>query len=184
MRPFSSLYIALCLAAPASAMEGRDPATHLTPDTVENHDVALKVATPDAVATFPKEDLEQEARIASRLRHPNIVAVYNADWIQGRFVIATGASPTVPPIPGLDEVPYLTNETIFDNAERIQHLIVLGGGPIGCELGQAHRMLGSHVTIFDTGDLLSKEDPEAASVLLKRSRNPAGMSRRTPPGML
>ncbi len=85
-----------------------------------------------------------------------------------RFVIATGSSPNVPPVPGLDEVPYLTNETIFDNGERIQHLIVLGGGPIGCELGQAHRMLGSQVTIFDTGDFLSKEDPEAVKVLLKR----------------
>ena len=85
-----------------------------------------------------------------------------------RFVIATGSSPTIPPIPGLDEVTYLTNETIFDIGERIQHLIVLGGGPIGLELGQAHRMLGSHVTIFDTQDFLAKEDPEAAKVLLKR----------------
>jgi pyruvate/2-oxoglutarate dehydrogenase complex dihydrolipoamide dehydrogenase (E3) component len=85
-----------------------------------------------------------------------------------RFVIATGSSPTIPPIPGLDEVPYLTNETIFDVSERIQHLIVLGGGPIGLELGQAHRMLGSHVTVFDTADILAREDPEAARVLLKR----------------
>jgi pyruvate/2-oxoglutarate dehydrogenase complex dihydrolipoamide dehydrogenase (E3) component len=58
--------------------------------------------------------------------------------------------PTVPPIPGLDEVPYYTNETIFDVSERIQHLIVLGGGPIGLELGQAHRMLGSHVPAAST----------------------------------
>ena len=60
-----------------------------------------------------------------------------------RFVIATGSSPLIPPIPGLDEVPYFTNETIFDMSERIQHLIVIGGGPIGLELGQAHRMLGT-----------------------------------------
>jgi pyruvate/2-oxoglutarate dehydrogenase complex dihydrolipoamide dehydrogenase (E3) component len=85
-----------------------------------------------------------------------------------RFVIATGSSPTVPAIPGLDEVSYLTNETIFDIGERIQHLIILGGGPIGLELGQAHRMLGSHVTIFDTADFIAKEDPEAAKVLIKR----------------
>ena len=55
-------------------------------DTVESRDVALKVATPEAVAEFPRADLEQEARIASCLRHPNVVAVYNADWIEGRFV--------------------------------------------------------------------------------------------------
>ena len=60
-------------------------------------------------------------------------------------------------------MPYFTNETIFDVSERIQHLIVLGGGPIGLELGQAHRMLGSHVTVFDTASLLANEDPEAVA---------------------
>jgi pyruvate/2-oxoglutarate dehydrogenase complex dihydrolipoamide dehydrogenase (E3) component len=85
-----------------------------------------------------------------------------------RFVIATGSTPLIPPIPGLDEVPYFTNETIFDVSERIQHLIVLGGGPIGLELGQAHRMLGSHVTVFDTASLLANEDPEASRVLVKK----------------
>ncbi len=85
-----------------------------------------------------------------------------------RFVIATGSMPAIPPIPGLDEVPFFTNETIFDVSERIQHLIVLGGGPIGLELGQAHRMLGSHITIFDTASILANEDAEAARVLMKR----------------
>ena len=85
-----------------------------------------------------------------------------------RFVIATGSTPQVPPIPGLDEVPYLTNETIFDVSERIQHLIVLGGGPVGLEMAQAHRMLGSHVSVFELGEFLAREDPEAAAVLLKR----------------
>ena len=85
-----------------------------------------------------------------------------------RFVIATGSMPTIPPIPGLDEVPYFTNETIFDVSERIQHLIVLGGGPVGLELAQAHRMLGSHVTVFDTANCLAYEDPDAVAVLIKR----------------
>jgi pyruvate/2-oxoglutarate dehydrogenase complex dihydrolipoamide dehydrogenase (E3) component len=85
-----------------------------------------------------------------------------------RFVIATGSMPTIPPIAGLDEVPYFTNETIFDVSERIQHLIVLGGGPVGLELAQAHRMLGSHVTVFDMANFLAHEDPEAVAVLLKR----------------
>src|SRR4029079_299835 len=76
-----------------------------------------------------------------------------------RFVIAPGSMPTIPPIPGLDEVPYFPNETIFDGSERIQHLIVLGGGPVGLELAQAHRMLGSHVTVFDTANFLAHEDP-------------------------
>jgi pyruvate/2-oxoglutarate dehydrogenase complex dihydrolipoamide dehydrogenase (E3) component len=85
-----------------------------------------------------------------------------------RFVIATGATPVIPPIPGLDEVPYFTNETIFDISDRVQHLIVLGGGPIGVELGQAHRMLGSHVTIIDAAKFLVNEDPEAARIVIER----------------
>jgi pyruvate/2-oxoglutarate dehydrogenase complex dihydrolipoamide dehydrogenase (E3) component len=85
-----------------------------------------------------------------------------------RFVIATGSTPQVPPIPGLDEVPYFTNETIFDVSERIQHLIVLGGGPVGLELAQAHRMLGSHVSVFEIGEFLARDDPEASAVLIKR----------------
>ena len=85
-----------------------------------------------------------------------------------RFVIATGSTPSIPPIPGLDEIPYFTNETIFDISERMQHLIVLGGGPIGVELAQAHRRLGAHVTIIDAGSFLARDDPEAVAVILKR----------------
>ena len=85
-----------------------------------------------------------------------------------RFVVATGSSPVIPPIPGLDEVRYLTNETIFDVNERIQHLIVLGGGPIGFEIAQAHRMLGAHVTIVDAATFLAHEDPEASRVVIDR----------------
>lgn len=85
-----------------------------------------------------------------------------------RFVIATGSMPTIPSIPGLDEVPYFTNETIFDVSERIQHLIILGGGPVGLELAQAHRMLGSHVTVFDMANFLASDDQDAAAVLIKR----------------
>ena len=85
-----------------------------------------------------------------------------------RFVIATGSMPIIPPIPGLDEVPYFTNETIFDVSERTQHLMVLGGGPVGLELAQAHRMLGSHVTVFDTANFLASDDQDAAAVLIKR----------------
>src|SRR5690606_37745538 len=66
-----------------------------------------------------------------------------------RFIIATGSSPLVPPIPGLDRVPFFTNETIFDNNRRLSHLLVIGGGAIGLELAQAHRRLGSEVTVLE-----------------------------------
>ncbi|MBV8492080.1 MAG: FAD-dependent oxidoreductase [Alphaproteobacteria bacterium] len=85
-----------------------------------------------------------------------------------RFVIATGSHPVVPPIPGLDHVPYFTNETIFANREGPDHLIVIGGGPVGIELAQAHRRLGSAVTVVDAGPLLAHGDPELAGQLVAR----------------
>jgi pyruvate/2-oxoglutarate dehydrogenase complex dihydrolipoamide dehydrogenase (E3) component len=87
-----------------------------------------------------------------------------------RFVIATGSGPFVPPIPGLDKVPYLTNETIFDLRERPAHLLVIGGGPIGMEMAQAHRRLGSQVTVIEGLKALGKDDPELAAIALDRIR--------------
>ena len=83
-----------------------------------------------------------------------------------RFVIATGSSPSLPPIPGLDAVPYLTNETVFDLATRPEHLIVIGGGPIGLELAQAFRRLGAAVTVLEAAQPLAREDAECADVVL------------------
>jgi pyruvate/2-oxoglutarate dehydrogenase complex dihydrolipoamide dehydrogenase (E3) component len=79
-----------------------------------------------------------------------------------RFVIATGSSPAVPPIPGLDTVTHLTNETVFDLATRPRHLVVIGGGPIGCELAQAHRRLGADVSVIEMARIVPREDPELA----------------------
>ena len=87
-----------------------------------------------------------------------------------RFVIATGSAAVVPPIPGLDKVPYFTNETLFDNTERLEHLIVIGGGPIGMEMAQAHLRLGSRVTVLEGMKALGKDDPELTSLLLERLR--------------
>jgi pyruvate/2-oxoglutarate dehydrogenase complex dihydrolipoamide dehydrogenase (E3) component len=88
-----------------------------------------------------------------------------------RFVIATGSSPVVPPIPGLDDVAYFTNETLFENTVRPEHLIVVGGGPIGMEMAQAHRRLGSRVTVVDGLRALGKDDPELTGPLLKLIRD-------------
>lgn len=87
-----------------------------------------------------------------------------------RFVVATGSRPFVPPIPGLDAVPYLTNETVFDLHERPGHLLIVGGGPIGMEMAQAHRRLGSRVTVLEGARALGKDDPEAAAVVLSALR--------------
>lgn len=82
-----------------------------------------------------------------------------------RFVIATGSSAMIPPIAGLDSTPYLTNESIFDLTERPDHLLILGGGPIGCELAEAYRNLGADVTLIEAARLLGNEDEEAADIL-------------------
>jgi pyruvate/2-oxoglutarate dehydrogenase complex dihydrolipoamide dehydrogenase (E3) component len=82
-----------------------------------------------------------------------------------RFVIATGSRPAVPPIPGLDRVPYFTNETLFENKDLPKHLIVIGGGPFGIEMAQAYRRLGARVTVLDLGPMLPKDDPETVAVL-------------------
>ena len=85
-----------------------------------------------------------------------------------RFVVATGSSPGVPPIPGLDKVPYFTNETIFDNKKALEHLMVIGGGPIGMEMAQAHRRLGAKVTVLEAFTPLGKDDPELTAIVLKQ----------------
>jgi pyruvate/2-oxoglutarate dehydrogenase complex dihydrolipoamide dehydrogenase (E3) component len=87
-----------------------------------------------------------------------------------RIVIATGSSPLVPPIPGLDQVPYETNETLFDLRERPDHLLIIGGGPIGLEMAQAHVRLGSKVTVIEGDTALAKDDPEAATLVLDHLR--------------
>jgi pyruvate/2-oxoglutarate dehydrogenase complex dihydrolipoamide dehydrogenase (E3) component len=97
-----------------------------------------------------------------------------------RFVIATGSRPFVPPIPGLKDTPHHTNETIFDLRERPAHLIIIGGGPIGMEMAQAHRRLGSKVTVLEGAKALGKDDPEAAALVLKKLRAKASRSSRAP----
>ncbi|MGB0843918.1 MAG: dihydrolipoyl dehydrogenase family protein [Alphaproteobacteria bacterium] len=82
-----------------------------------------------------------------------------------KFVVATGSSPFVPPIPGLDTVPYLTNENVFELKEAPKHLIIIGGGPIGCELAQAHARLGSKVTVLEMANIMAKDDQELVNVV-------------------
>lgn len=85
-----------------------------------------------------------------------------------RFVIATGSAPALPPIPGLPEVPFLTNETVFGLRERPARLVVVGGGPIGVELAQAFRRLGSAVTLVERATILPRDEAEAVAVLRGR----------------
>ncbi len=94
-----------------------------------------------------------------------------------RFVIATGATAFIPPVTGLDDVPYLTNETLWQLRERPTHLLIMGGGPIGCEMALAHMRLGCKVTVIQRSTLLPKDDPELVD-LLRRRLISAGISLR------
>lgn len=88
-----------------------------------------------------------------------------------RIVVSTGSSPFVPPIPGLDTVPYETNETLFELREQPEHLLIIGGGPIGMEMAQAHLRLGSKVTVIEGAKALGKDDPEMAAIVLDKLRD-------------
>jgi len=126
--------------------------------------VIEKIAPHDSVERFTGLGVTVvlgEARFVER----NVVDVGGERITAKRFVIATGALPAVPPIPGLDQTPYLTNETIFDLSEKPEHLIVIGGGPIGCELAQAHLLLGAKVTVMDIFTILPKDDLECVDVV-------------------
>ncbi|MBS0653299.1 MAG: FAD-dependent oxidoreductase [Verrucomicrobia bacterium] len=85
-----------------------------------------------------------------------------------QIVIATGSFPSIPSVPGLDITPYLTNETIFDLKEIPKSLAIMGAGPIGCEIAQAMRRLGSSVTLIGTKAPLQREEPEAQQTLVDR----------------
>ena len=86
-----------------------------------------------------------------------------------RAVIATGARPAVPPIPGLADVPFLTSETLFDLIEQPRRLAIVGAGPIGCEMAQAFARLGTVVTVCDAApQVLPQEDADAAAIVARR----------------
>ncbi|ASC70930.1 pyridine nucleotide-disulfide oxidoreductase [Halomicronema hongdechloris C2206] len=94
----------------------------------------------------------------------------NGRQLQARaFLIATGSHPSLPPIDGLTEAGYLTNETVFYIQDQPRSLAVIGAGPIGCELGQAFARLGSEVTLIASrAQILPKEDPDAAAVVQRQ----------------
>jgi pyruvate/2-oxoglutarate dehydrogenase complex dihydrolipoamide dehydrogenase (E3) component len=129
--------------------------------------VIAEIAPNDSVERFEglgARVLRAEARFTS----PRTVRAGDVEIRPRRFVIATGSRPAIPPIRGIDEVPYLTNETIFANRQLPEHLVVIGGGPIGIEMAQAHCRLGARVTVLDVGPLLPRDDPELSAILADR----------------
>jgi pyruvate/2-oxoglutarate dehydrogenase complex dihydrolipoamide dehydrogenase (E3) component len=95
---------------------------------------------------------------------PRDVEAAGKRYTARKWVIATGSRAAIPPIPGLADIPFLTNETIFDLDVAPAHLVVVGGGAIGCEIAHAYARLGTRVTLLEAGpSILPKEDPEAVA---------------------
>lgn len=101
----------------------------------------------------------------ARLVAPDAVEVEGRRITSRRIVLAVGSRPAIPPLPGLDRVPYLTNETLFDLPERPDHLLILGAGAMGVEMAQAFALLGSRVTLLARGRMLPGMDPELTAPL-------------------
>jgi len=130
-------------------------------------DVIAAIAPHDSVERFEGlgvEVIKAEARFVGSRE----LMAGNRTIKARRVVIATGSSPVEPPIPGLDRVPFLTNQTIFDCEVLPDHLMIIGGGPIGMEMAQAFRRLGSQVTVLEASKAMSKDDPHLARILLGR----------------
>jgi len=134
------------------------------------HGVIGAIAPHDSVERFEGMGV-RVIQERGRFVGPNKVQAGDTVITAKRIVISTGSRAGVPPIPGLEDVPFLTNETVFDKKAAPDHLIVIGGGPIGSELAQAHRRLGCKVTILEMFSVLGKDDHELTEVIKNRMKS-------------
>jgi pyruvate/2-oxoglutarate dehydrogenase complex dihydrolipoamide dehydrogenase (E3) component len=119
------------------------------------------IAPTDSEARFRGMGVEV-IRAAAHFTAPDEIEAAGRRLTFRRCVVAAGSAAIVPPIPGLGPVPWLTNETLFETEEKPGHLLILGGGPIGLEMAQAHARLGCRVTVLEAGTIAGREDPELA----------------------
>ncbi|MCP5249893.1 MAG: FAD-dependent oxidoreductase [Candidatus Accumulibacter sp.] len=134
--------------------------------TVEPHDSV------ERYTGLGVEVIEGSARIVSPWEVEVVRNSGESERLSTRsIVIATGGRPFVPPLPGLDEVGFLTSDTVWDLRELPKRLLVLGGGPIGCELTQAFARFGSQVTqVQQAPRIMVREDPEVSEMVIQRFR--------------
>lgn len=134
------------------------------------HDVIAQIAPVDSVERFEGLGVHVISEFGKFISKTEVQA---GDTIieARRFVVATGSGPFVPPIPGLDTVKHNTNEDIFDLREKPKHLIIIGGGPIGMEMAQAHVRLGCEVTVIEGAKAFGKDDPEMAAIVLENLKS-------------
>ena len=148
-------------------VNGHEPEIDFGKVNAHVHGVIAAIAPHDSVERFEKLGCTVLLAAAKFVSSTELEA--GGERITARrFVVATGSSPFVPPIPGIKDVKAYTNETIFDLTEAPGHLIVVGGGPIGIEMAQAHRRLGCKVTVIEAFSIMPKDDPEAVAVVRAR----------------
>jgi pyruvate/2-oxoglutarate dehydrogenase complex dihydrolipoamide dehydrogenase (E3) component len=129
------------------------------------HGVIKAIAPKDSAERFAElgvDVIHAEARFVGRRR----LVAGNRTIRARRVVIATGSAPAIPPIPGIADIAFFTNETIFENDRLPEHLVIVGGGPIGIELAQAYRRLGAAVSVIEAERAMAGDDPELVAELL------------------
>lgn len=167
---------ALLAAGKAMRHKGDDPRFGISasPGTVDFQ--AVKAHVQNVIDTIaPMDSVERFEGLGVRViqapagfTDPRTVEGGGVSVTARRIIIATGSTAFVPPIPGLSDGPFLTNETIFHVDDLPEHLLVLGGGPIGIEMAQAFRDLGAQVTVVEMARIMANDDPELVAVLRDR----------------
>ena len=130
-------------------------------------EVSATIAPHDSIDRFEGLGvtvIRERACFAGRSKVQSATHTVTARYI----VIATGSRPLVPPIAGLDRTPFHTNETIFADPEKPDHLLIIGGGPIGIEMAQAHVRLGCRVTVVEAATIMGRDDTELVKILKSR----------------
>jgi len=156
----------LAAAGPLGIRVPKDPEVDFAAVMERMRRVRAKISHHDSVRRFAEEVGVDVYLGGARFAEDGVVSVGDRRLRYHTAVLCTGARAATPSVPGLAEAGYLTNETVFSLTERPRRLAVIGGGPIGCELAQAFRRLGSELTlIHDKGHILDREDPDAAEIV-------------------
>lgn len=162
-----------CVPSKALLAQAKQAAARGTEPKPEDFNAAMAHVKATIAAIEPHDSVErfeglgvQVIKGFARFISPHEVEVEGQTITTRRFVIATGSRALVPPIRGLADVPYMTNETLFDQTDRPGHLLIIGAGPIGLEMAQAHRRLGARVTVIDGAKALGRDNPEAVAIVL------------------
>ena len=164
---------ALLAAGKAAHHTSGNPEMGITGITAIVDFATTKAHVADVIATIAPHDsidrfeglgvtvIRERACFAGRSKVQSATHTVTARYI----VIATGSRPLVPPIAGLDRTPFHTNETIFADPEKPDHLLIIGGGPIGIEMAQAHVRLGCRVTVVEAATIMGRDDTELVKIL-------------------